>query len=250
MSNKILIHLTAIGNANILKKKKYYINKDKQFKHIYNFLKEKLYIFNHHLFMFIKDTNDNNFYHPKDNEIIKDLYDKFNINNEILIRYSYYSIPKDWCNECHWQVCKCKNNNQLNKIIKNDIDYYSVNLKILGSLKLNEKLIKSDTYFGIDNNDYLQSIRRTILGRSHIYITKEIKIFMNTSLRILDYILNNISEFNNNEKIYSFLKIFKKVNIGFMNLKNTYNHDLNFCLLIENIISKIDFRIRKLNRIL
>ncbi|KAF0983438.1 hypothetical protein FDP41_010503 [Naegleria fowleri] len=83
---KITLLFQAVGNAPILKKKKFKINASSSFNEVIYFLRDKLLRINNpnqSLFLYCGQA-----FCPNPDDFVGDLYDHFNTNNMLVINYS------------------------------------------------------------------------------------------------------------------------------------------------------------------
>ena len=226
---KILIHLRAIGNAHILKVKKYHINKEFTFNKIKTFLKSQLLIINKPIFLYVK-YNNLDIYYPESNEIIKNLYNKYKINNELQIYYSYYK---------HTTIIE--NKELITKIL--------LNMEIIGCLQKSDKLIiKNDNNLEIIKGYYLQGIYRWVSGENRKKTLQCIKYITDTAFKIINSIILDKHKYS--ELLQKFLLSSKLLNRGIDYLKNTYIDDITTISILQLIQDKLNIKISKITSIL
>ena len=243
---RIKIQFQAIGNAHILKQNKYFIEKTYNVHYVIAFLKSKLVLFDN-ITLHIKDNTDSNIYFPKMNEIIRDLYNKFNVNEELIIYYSYpHDTCSEKCDECNWLECKCGNKKR--KYLKENIEKLIINSKIISSIKEGDKLItNSDDIFQVDHPYMIQSVKRWWEGSNRINNLYKLNSFINKVVDSLSYLIDNYESHRKEYNIIIFLKTVPDMITGLSNLRDTYFYDNNICESINNLIVQLEDKLIYIN---
>lgn len=229
-NQKILIYLTAVGDARILKIKKYEINYRSKFGIVRDFIKKKILNYNKELYLYIK--NDKKLYYPNEEDIIGKLYDKFKIGNNLIINYSHYM---EYDNKTIYNP----------DLIKTNLE----NLTVLGNLQKYDKLIRNiDGLFEIETSNLLQGIRRWYNGDNRKNTIKYITECLEHSFKITNILI--YKEKINISLLQQYLLQFKLVCRGLNYLKNTYDQDKTTYLHLELLQDQCDIRINKINSLL
>ena len=149
------------------------------------------------------------------------------------------------------------------------------NLKIISSLKPNEKLTKKDNIFIIDPPTYIQGAYRWWNNDSRIDSMTHIESMIELSFSLIDDIFTSEVEIttgssNDNNNNYYHKRImpqtfFQNENSarlqnfsieltnsikGLQNLKLTYHSDISVCSKIDVLIDKINIRLSKIAKLL
>ena len=143
------------------------------------------------------------------------------------------------------------------------------NLKILGNIKPNDKLIKKGDTIKIDTPYLYQGLSRYWNGNSRKESVGNIEHLIEASFNMIDLIYSNEIEkrtggledyYNSNrgqvyfetenaQKLTIFSTELKNVLKGLNNLKQTYNSDISICSRIDVVIEKINLRIKKIQEL-
>ena len=143
------------------------------------------------------------------------------------------------------------------------------NLKILGNIKPNDKLIKKGDTIKIDTPYLYQGLSRYWNGNSRKESVGNIEHLIEVSFNMIDLIYSNEIEkrtggledyYNSNrgqvyfetenaQKLTIFSTELKNVLKGLNNLKQTYNSDISICSRIDVVIEKINLRIKKIQEL-
>ena len=167
---------------------------------------------------------------------------------------------------------KEKKDNTKNQITFNSTENILTNLKILSSIKPNEKLTKTNNILVIDPPTYIQGAYRWWNSDSRSDSMNEIENIIETSFSLIDEIYTNELEgntTNNNDNYYSkrimpqtFFQNENSARLqtfsieltnsikGLQNLKLTYGSDISVCSKIDVLIDKINKRINKITKLL
>ena len=143
------------------------------------------------------------------------------------------------------------------------------NLKILGNIKPNDKLIKKGDTIKIDTPYLYQGLSRYWNGNSRKESVGNIEHLIEASFNMIDLIYSNEIEkrtggledyYNSNrgqvyfetenaQKLTIFSTELQNVLKGLNNLKQTYNSDISICSRIDVVIEKINLRIKKIQEL-
>ena len=143
------------------------------------------------------------------------------------------------------------------------------NLKILGNIKPNDKLIKKGDTIKIDTPYLYQGLSRYWNGNSRKESVGNIEHLIEASFNMIDLIYSNEIEkrtgglenyYNGNrgqvyfetenaQKLTIFSTELQNVLKGLNNLKQTYNSDISICSRIDVVIEKINLRIKKIQEL-
>ena len=160
-----------------------------------------------------------------------------------------------------------------NQSILNATENILTNLKILSSIKPNEKLTKTNGILVIDPPTYIQGAYRWWNSDSRTDSMHEIENIIETSFSLIDDIYTNELEgsnsLNSNDNYYSkrimpqtFFQNENSARLqtfsieltnsikGLQNLKLTYGSDISVCSKIDVLIDKINIRINKITKLL
>ena len=160
--------------------------------------------------------------------------------------------------------------NEDNSPKENNFDLIVRNLKILSSIKPNDKIIKKKHTIKIDSPYLYQGFSRYWTGDSRKESLNHIEHLIETTFNNIDLIYSNEIEYrtgglngNNNyynkgqsyfetentQKLQIFSTELKNSIVGLSNLKQTYNSDISICSRIEVLIEKINLRIKKIQEL-
>ena len=163
-----------------------------------------------------------------------------------------------------------KDSNEGSSPKENNFDLIIRNLKILSSIKANDKIIKKGDTIKIDTPYIYQGITRYWNGDSRKESLHLIENLVDTTFNKIDLIYSNEIEHrtgglngNNNyynkgqsyfetentQKLQIFSNELKNTINGLNNLKQTYNSDISICSRIEVVIEKINLRIKKIQEL-
>ena len=137
-----------------------------------------------------------------------------------------------------------------------------LNLKIIASIQRNDKLSKNeDGILEIENNDYIQPIRRWYYNRSRSDTMGNIRVVINTAFDIIDRTLVNeqgkqessdqkyFTE-ENSSLLQRFLVEMNGASKGIDNLKLTYGDDIKVVSELDCLKDQLQLRIQKINGLL
>ena len=134
--------------------------------------------------------------------------------------------------------------------MENISDKLFINLRKLGKIQKNGKIARSyDGIISLEQNSFLQPIKRFLLGDSRKQSVFEINSVVNETIHTLQSIMNskymhqhyaNTDEYIKNcENIGLILSEFEQAKYGIENLKFTYTDDANIAPQLDIIIIKI-----------
>mgnify|MGYP006441380343 CR=1 FL=1 len=109
-----------------------------------------------------------------------------------------------------------------------DLEGILVNLKILASLEIGQKLITTDKYLDIEKSTFYapESVRRTYRGDSR-----------DSAISRIDTIMTRALEIKDNDTLIEEIKKSKK---GIQNLKDTYKDCVQTKARLDTILDKIN----------
>jgi hypothetical protein len=158
----------------------------------------------------------------------------------------------------------------VNKTTLDSFELIIRNLKILGSIKSNDKLVKHGDTIKIDSPYIYQGLSRYWYGDSRKQSLDHIEKLINQSFNKIDVIygseiesrtggLNNnyyknmkgqnYFETENAQKLTIFSNELNNVIKGLNSLKQTYQMDISICSRIDVVIEKINLRIQKIQEL-
>jgi len=152
---------------------------------------------------------------------------------------------------------------------ENTFDLIIRNLKIISSIKPNDKIIKKGSTIKIDSPYIYQGMSRYWNGDSRKESLNHIEHIIDITFNKIDLIysneiehrtggLNDTNYYNkgqsyfeteNTQKLQIFSNELKNSINGLNNLKQTYNTDISICSRIEVVIEKINLRIKKIQEL-
>ena len=153
---------------------------------------------------------------------------------------------------------------------ENQFDLIVRNLKIISSIKPNDKIIKKGNTIKIDTPYIYQGISRYWNGDSRKESLNQIEHLIETTFNKIDLIYSNeiehrtgglngsnnyynkghsYFETENTQKLQIFSNELKNSIGGLNSLKQTYNVDISICSRIEVVIEKINLRIKKIQEL-
>lgn len=153
---------------------------------------------------------------------------------------------------------------------ENQFDLIVRNLKIISSIKPNDKIIKKGNTIKIDTPYIYQGISRYWNGDSRKESLNQIEHLIENTFNKIDLIYSNeiehrtgglngsnnyynkghsYFETENTQKLQIFSNELKNSIGGLNSLKQTYNVDISICSRIEVVIEKINLRIKKIQEL-
>jgi hypothetical protein len=153
---------------------------------------------------------------------------------------------------------------------ENQFDLIVRNLKIISSIKPNDKIIKKGNTIKIDTPYIYQGISRYWNGDSRKESLNQIEHLIENTFNRIDLIYSNeiehrtgglngsnnyynkghsYFETENTQKLQIFSNELKNSIGGLNSLKQTYNVDISICSRIEVVIEKINLRIKKIQEL-
>ena len=131
-------------------------------------------------------------------------------------------------------------NSVLSTIRKEDIDELFTDLKVLGTIKQNQKLYTNGHQIRVDDESILQPATRFFFGESRSANMRSIKRVLQQANTVVDLYMHNGSSSATSINVVSRLqKEMQNAVLGLANLKSTYDSDMTtlstISVLIENI---------------
>ena len=119
------------------------------------------------------------------------------------------------------------------------IDNIITNLKVIGMIEINDKLIIRKGHLQIDHESNIRSIIRWFYRDSRDTILKFIKEVFRSMYNVVSKIKNKEINDESSWILTRFVSEFEKVEIGLNNLKITYSPDPVVIVNIDNIVTKM-----------
>lgn len=133
----------------------------------------------------------------------------------------------------------------LSSIRKEDIDELFTDLKVLGSIKQNQKLYTNGHQIRVDDESIFQPATRFFFGESRAANMRSIKRVLQQANTVVDLYMQNSPRSTTSINVVSRLqKELQNAVLGLANLQSTYDNDMTtlstISVLIENINETIN----------